>query len=140
MLRGITFLSALVTGLLLLGPIQGDSAVSAAPAGPAISSVKTQTDLSARSDVQSVGYYGGGGYYSSGYHGWYGHRHRGHYRYGWPGYFYSRPYYRPYYNPYPRYDGYGGGRNCGYWRSRCAENWGYGGSDYYGCLRYEGCY
>lgn len=32
---------------------------------------------------------------------------------------------------------YGG---CRRWKSACAENWGYGNNDYYGCLRYHGCY
>lgn len=31
---------------------------------------------------------------------------------------------------------YGG---CGRWKEACAENWGYGNEDYYGCLRYHGC-
>ena len=45
----------------------------------------------------------------------------------------------------PNYYGYGysrprySGGSCGYWSSRCAENWGYGNSNYYGCLRYHGC-
>lgn len=29
--------------------------------------------------------------------------------------------------------------SCRYWSRRCAENWGYGNEDYYGCLRYHGC-
>jgi len=29
---------------------------------------------------------------------------------------------------------------CSYWSRRCARNWGYGGSNYRGCLRYHGCY
>jgi len=29
---------------------------------------------------------------------------------------------------------------CEYWGDRCVDNWGYGNSDYYGCLRYHGCY
>ncbi len=28
---------------------------------------------------------------------------------------------------------------CSYWRKRCAANWGYGNSNYYGCLRYHRC-
>jgi hypothetical protein len=45
----------------------------------------------------------------------------------------------------PNYYGYGysrprySGGSCGYWSNRCAENWGYGNSNYYGCLRYHGC-
>jgi hypothetical protein len=29
--------------------------------------------------------------------------------------------------------------SCSYWSDRCADNWGYRNSDYYGCLRYHGC-
>jgi hypothetical protein len=29
---------------------------------------------------------------------------------------------------------------CSYWSRRCAHNWGYGGSNYRGCMRYHGCY
>lgn len=47
-----------------------------------------------------------------------------------------------------RYHGYRGrryhrsrsGGRCGYWSRRCANNWGYGGKNYRGCLRYHGCY
>jgi hypothetical protein len=28
---------------------------------------------------------------------------------------------------------------CSYWANRCADNWGYRNSDYYGCLNYHGC-
>lgn len=45
------------------------------------------------------------------------------------------PYGYSYYSG-PRYSG----GSCDYWSDRCAENWGYGNSDYYGCLRYHGCY
>jgi len=31
------------------------------------------------------------------------------------------------------------GGGCSHWRSRCANNWGYGNNNYYGCLRYHGC-
>jgi hypothetical protein len=31
------------------------------------------------------------------------------------------------------------GYSCARWREACAENWGYGNNDYYGCLRYHGC-
>jgi hypothetical protein len=50
--------------------------------------------------------------------------------------YYARPYYyRPYaYRPY-RYSG----SRCGYWSRRCAANWGYRNSNYYGCMRYHGC-
>lgn len=29
---------------------------------------------------------------------------------------------------------------CGYWKRKCARNWGYGGRSYRGCMRYHGCY
>lgn len=29
--------------------------------------------------------------------------------------------------------------SCQGWRNACAENWGYGNNDYYGCLRFHGC-
>lgn len=32
------------------------------------------------------------------------------------------------------------GDRCDYWSRRCEDNWGYGGSNYRGCLRYHGCY
>lgn len=35
---------------------------------------------------------------------------------------------------------YSGGGSCDYWSDRCISNWGYGNSNYYGCLRYHGCY
>ncbi len=30
--------------------------------------------------------------------------------------------------------------SCDYWADRCAANWGFDNVDYYGCLRYHGCY
>jgi hypothetical protein len=35
-----------------------------------------------------------------------------------------------------RHSHYGG---CSRWKEACAENWGHGNEDYYGCLRYHGC-
>lgn len=40
-----------------------------------------------------------------------------------------------YYTP-RRY--YGG--SCDYWAQMCASNWGYGNRNYYGCMRYHGCW
>jgi hypothetical protein len=37
------------------------------------------------------------------------------------------------------YNRYYGGGSCSYWSRRCADNWGYRNSDYYGCMRYHGC-
>jgi hypothetical protein len=50
-----------------------------------------------------------------------------------PSYYYNDDYY--YYEERPAYRG---GR-CAHWRDRCADNWGYGNSDYYGCLKYHNC-
>jgi len=38
---------------------------------------------------------------------------------------------------YHRSRHYGG---CRHWSRRCARNWGYGGKNYRGCMRYHGCY
>ena len=69
--------------------------------------------------------------------------------------FYIGPRYR-YYHPYRRYRRPGfrlyigpGHRRyrprtrrhgrCRHWHRRCVRNWGYGNSNYYGCMRYHGC-
>jgi len=56
---------------------------------------------------------------------------------------YRRPgfhlYIGPRYRPYRRYRRYRRGRSCRYWHRRCVRNWGYGNSNYYGCMRYHGC-
>ena len=56
-------------------------------------------------------------------------------------YFYYNPAPRRYYNYYPkprrsyrRQESY-----CSYWSRRCAANWGYGGRNYRGCMKYYGC-
>jgi hypothetical protein len=52
------------------------------------------------------------------------------------------PYYygNPYYYPRPRYRRYyGGGGNCARAHRACVARWGYPGSNYRGCMRYEGC-
>lgn len=57
-----------------------------------------------------------------------------------PSIYLSIPFFDPY--PYSYYGSgrvYGGGR-CAVWRDRCAANWGYGNSNFYGCMRYYGCY
>ena len=56
-------------------------------------------------------------------------------------YYYGYPYYygSPYYYPRPRYRrSYGGGR-CTRAHRACVARWGYPGSNYRGCMRYEGC-
>jgi hypothetical protein len=132
--RGTSFLFAMTLGLLA-GQIEASSSAKAAPAGPAIAGPTTQKDVAAPSDIhraQDDGYDGG---YGQGDYGGYGSGYDGGYNYRR----YYTPYYRPYPYPYPRY--YPPYRpSCDYWRARCAENWGYGGPDFYGCLRYEGCY
>jgi hypothetical protein len=49
-----------------------------------------------------------------------------------PNYYYNDDYY------YEARPSYSGGR-CAHWRNECADNWGYGNSDYYGCLKYHNC-
>jgi len=69
----------------------------------------------------------------------YRYRH-GRYRHYHNGYYYA--------NPWWLVPGIGvgiglgvAGRNnsCNYWSDRCAANWGYGGSNYNGCMRYYNC-
>lgn len=85
-------------------------------------------------------------YFSFGYYGpgitFYGGHHPRYYPYGYyyPYYYGYRPYrYRPRYR-YRRHRHRRYGGRCGYWSGRCADNWGYGGADYRGCLKYHGCY
>jgi hypothetical protein len=74
-------------------------------------------------------------------------RHRRHHHYGYGYYDNQNPFtlkdYAPYvdahpprYSPRPQRQR---SRSCAYWGDRCAENWGEGNSNYYGCMRYEGC-
>ncbi|WP_210191715.1 hypothetical protein [Rhodomicrobium vannielii] len=78
-----------------------------------------------------AGYYGG--YYSRRYYrddddedyGWRRYRHAG------ARWLFNDEYEGSSYRDY--------GHSCRYWRHRCAESWGWGNSDYYGCTRYHGC-
>lgn len=67
------------------------------------------------------------------------------------GYYKRYPYYGSpyYYKPYPSY-GYSysprrqkyatnRGDRCAQWSKQCEVNWGYGNSDYRGCMRYHDC-
>lgn len=84
------------------------------------------------------------GYYAPGisiYAGHYPYYYGPYYSYYFPRRYYRyrhryRPRYR--YRRAYRYRVYGG--RCSYWGQRCAANWGYGGPNYRGCLRYYGCY
>jgi len=62
-----------------------------------------------------------------------GPRYRRYRHYRRPG---VRLYIRPRYRSYRRYRRAG---RCGYWHRRCVRNWGYGNSNYFGCMRYHGC-
>lgn len=100
----------------------------------------------------SFGYYGPGisiytGHYPR-YYGYYGYRrHRYYSPYDYRPYYggYRPSYYdsyRPTYDSYSytrpkRYRKYGG--NCSRWSKRCGANWGYGNSDYIGCMKYHSC-
>jgi hypothetical protein len=135
--RGIPFLSALALGVLMLGRFEGRSVANAAAAGQSLAASNIQAGAIARGDIvhparsRDRGYRG---YRPRHFHGgWYGYRryHRG-------------PRFRFYFGPSFAYPGYGYGYrrygSCSYWRYRCAQNWGYGNSNYYGCLRYHGCW
>lgn len=78
------------------------------------------------------------------------HRHRRRRFYGGPfiGYGFGSPYYYGgypygYYNDYyyrPRVRrSYRGSRSCRRAHRACVRNWGYGGGNYAGCMRYERC-
>lgn len=84
------------------------------------------------------------------------HRHRRrwrHRRFGGPyiGFGFGYPYYYGgYYGGYPYYyndyyyrprvrRSYRGGRSCRRAHRACVRRWGYGGGNYAGCMRYEGC-
>jgi len=54
-------------------------------------------------------------------------------------YYYGYPVYRPRPRTYFRFSVRPRGGSCSYWGGRCAGNWGYGGANYRGCLRYYGC-
>ena len=82
-------------------------------------------------------------HHSGNHHYYRNHHRRGHRKYrryrsgpsirlyfGTPGYYY-RPRAR---RSYRRSNEY-----CAYWSRRCAANWGYGGPDYRGCMRYYKC-
>lgn len=91
--------------------------------------------------------YRGGRYatrYNRRHHGHrYRHRH-GRYRYNYGGYWYAFPWWLgvaayPYYDDY--YNGYApvGGGYCANIHRACVARWGYGNSNYVGCMRYDNC-
>lgn len=88
----------------------------------------------------SFGYYGPGVSFYAGHYPYYyyPYRYRPYYYYGYrPRYYRYRYSYRRSYR-YRRYARRYRGR-CARWSRRCAANWGYGGNDYRGCMRYHGC-
>jgi hypothetical protein len=138
MKRRISFLSALALGVLMFGHFEGSSVARAAVTGQLIAGAKAQAGAMARGEivypVRSK---------RRSYHR--GHRPR---RFHGRSYGYPRHHRRPrsyfYFGPsflWPD-DGYGYSSydRCTYWSYRCAQNWGYGNSNYYGCLRYHGCW
>lgn len=69
----------------------------------------------------------------------YRHKH-GKYRYNYGGYWYATPWWLavPGLTIMTTPPVVGG--QCEHWRIQCTRNWGYGNSNYYGCMRYHGCY
>jgi len=167
-MAGVIFRNFAFAGLLAAGAlIVGINGASATPAAGSIASSGLSDIVREASQITLVrrsggsggggyrggygggrghGGYGGGrgrGWYGGGrgYRGWYG---GGPYiGLGWP-YYYGGGYYPySYYNDYyyrPRVRrAYRGGGSCGRAHSACVRNWGYGGANYSGCMRYEGC-
>ena len=85
MIRGISFLSAFLMCLLMLGHLEGASAANAAAVGTSLLTSRTADQSTNAGFVQAVRYGHGGhhGYYR--HRGGYGWRHHGyrHHRYGW---------------------------------------------------------
>jgi len=111
----------LAAAVMVLAPRQAD-AVATTPASASL--LGNAVSLAGQPTVKKAGV---------GFHLYIGPRHRYYRRhYYYRPYYYRRRYYRRRYHR-RRY-----GR-CGYWSKRCARNWGYGGKNYRGCLRYHGC-
>jgi len=66
-------------------------------------------------------------------------RRRAGYTYYYSGWWYLFPWWIAT-GPYYYYETPVYGDRCGYWHDRCVANWGYLNSNYYGCMRYYGCY
>ena len=86
----------------------------------------------------------GFGYYGSGFSLHFGHypRYRYRYRYYYPrSYGYRHYYYRPRVRRPARHHRHYRYRSnrCSHWASRCAANWGHGGKNFRGCMRYHRC-
>ena len=133
MTRGTVFVVTFLT-CLIIGNFAGASTARAMVAGKAAMDGRIQTGEGMNAGMTEI-------------------RHRRRFRpyfYIGPsiGLYIGRPYrYRSYRRPYRYYRrpylrrsyrrSYGG--RCSHWARRCAENWGYRNSDYYGCLQYHGC-
>lgn len=163
MVRRKLIVPALLAGLATLGLVGAFAPANALVGGKSGIDNRTPISETARAGVTEVGRRrgpggrgwkrrgrGGGGWKHRGWSGggWknrrWSRRHRRNrfYSYGVPLglglYLGSRPNY--YYDDdyYHERRSYSGGR-CAHWRNRCADNWGYGNNDYYGCLRYHNC-
>ena len=144
-MTGINLKSFACAGLLAAGALfMGFTGVSATPAASGIASAGIADIAREASQVTEVRRRGRRGRRHR------GRRHRGYRRnrgfYGGPyfGYGFGVPYYYGgYYNDYyyrPRVRrSYRGSRSCRRAHRACVRNWGYGGGNYAGCMRYERC-
>jgi len=151
-MTGLNLKAHACAGLLAAGAlIMGVSGASATPAASGITGAGISDIAREASQVTEVrrgrrgrgrrhrGYrhrgYGrwGGGFYGGPYFGWgfgYPYYYGSGYRYG----YYDDYYYRPRYRR-----SYRGSRSCRRAHRACVRNWGYRGSNYVGCMRYDRC-
>ena len=97
--------------------------------------VNSATERAEARSYVSFGYYGPGIGIHVGHYPYYGY---------YSPYYYRPYYYRPYYSyrryysrPYTYRRSYSS--RCSRWSRRCAANWGYGGRNYRGCMKYHRC-
>jgi len=137
-LKSFAFAGILAAGSLLMAV----SGASATPAAGSIAGSGVSDIIREASQVTQVRRRGG--------HRRHRHRHGRRFRrgyYGGPYIGFGAPYYYGGY-PYGYYNGYyrprvrrsyRGSRSCRRAHSACVRRWGYGGGNYAGCMRYEGC-
>ena len=118
----------MLTGLVILGHGIVISPANAATAGKSLLNSQLKISETAKSGVIEAGRRG--------------RRFRRFFRGPFITLRFGRRYYHDDYYPYRHRYRYRYRRSrgrCARWSRRCANNWGYGNNDYYGCLEYHGC-
>ena len=131
-LKSFAFAGILAAGSLLMAV----SGASATPAAGSIAGSGVSDIIREASQVTQVRRRGGHRRHRHGRRfrrGYYGGPYIG---FGAPYYYGGYPY--GYYRPRVRRS-YRGSRSCRRAHSACVRRWGYGGGNYAGCMRYEGC-